>query len=365
MNSYRKRLILKKLGSANVILVMIVNIALPMVSFLFVHLLLEYQNRHWKIEQFNTSYYGRVIFLSILLDIVVLAIIDVIFIIQPIIRLEQMMEEYQKLTKIEDSVAYDKYFTKSSLEKMFRDILKSQKQIQKRDKKAETLRQETVLYALQAQINPHFLYNTLDSIRGLALINDVEEIASMTEALSRLFRNMIAKEGKLLTLREEFENVNNYMTIQEFRFSNRFHYQCKISSSMLDRYMIPNLTLQPIVENAIMHGLERKRGVGTITISGYATEKRLILEVVDDGVGIEGDKLEELNRKLKSREIPADAKNQSGGIALININQRIKLRYGRIYGISIASTPDVSTTVELVLPLIRAEQDSEKGNDYD
>lgn len=358
MNVYRRKLILKRLGSVNLTLVVFLNIILPFAACMAGQLILNYQIRYYDSIKFTASYSIRMQILSLLLSMVILGTIDYIFIIYPVIRLEHIVEQYCKLAKMENKVAYDCYFTRSSLEKMFMDMLNEQKQRLKHDEEAENKRQETELYALQTQINPHFLYNTLDSIRGLALLNGVDEIASMTEALSRLFRNMIAKEGKLLTLREEFENVNSYILIQEFRFNNRFDYRLEIEEKMLDRYLVPNLILQPVVENAIMHGLEKKTGKGTIIIAGYSTEKRLVIEVTDNGVGMDGEKLESLNKKLKARETNK-WDGYKGGIALLNINQRIKLRYGDIYGIYMSSTPDVITTVQIVLPLICAGQEKD------
>lgn len=363
MRNYHKSLILKKLSSPNVRLVILLNLLLPLLTYLFSKIVLEFQMSRNFIDSVGTDYYNRMVFLCLLLDILILSIIDYFFILHPIRSLESLVEQYKKIAQIEDEVIYDRYFTKSSLEKMFLDMLNVQKQVQERNRQAEAHWQETELLALQTQINPHFLYNTLDSIRGLALIHGVKEIADMTEALSMLFRNMISKVGQLLSLKEEFENVNNYILLQQFRFNNKFNYHCQVEEEIQENYLIPNLTLQPIIENAIMHGLERKNGKGTLTVSGYTTQKRLVISVTDDGVGIREEKLELLNRKLRSRGESdlSEFRGRGIGIAMVNISQRIKLQFGDIYGITVFSTPDVSTTVEVVLPLISVRQQENRG----
>ena len=230
-------------------------------------------------------------------------------------------------------------------------------------KQKENQMQTTELYALQTQINPHFLYNTLDSIRGYAVIHQVYEIADMTEALSKLFRSMIAKEGKLLRVKEEFESVKNYIAIQDFRFQHKFHYECEVEREIMEEYLIPNMSLQPLVENAIMHGLEQKMGMGIVRITGYVTEKRLVLNVWDNGIGISEKKLRILNERILNWRETESEKNRDDhtGIALMNINKRIKLQFGEEFGIYIMSTPEISTVTELTLPAIRVDEYGEKN----
>lgn len=128
--------------------------------------------------------------------------------------------------------------------------------------------------------------------------------------------------------KEELANVNYYVTIQSFRFNNRFEYVCKVPEPMLDQYQIPNMTLQPLVENAIMHGLEKKVGKGRITIEAYATASRLVFAITDDGIGIQEEKLNYLNDCLLNYQKPVQRENTRYhvGIALLNINKQIKLK---------------------------------------
>jgi len=219
-------------------------------------------------------------------------------------------------------------------------------------------RKQSELDALQSQINPHFLYNTLDSIRGIALSEGIAEIAHMTEALSAFFRYSVSKKSNIVTLEEELRNVDYYFAIQQYRFNNRFVLKKVLADDhdVLD-CALPKLTLQPIVENALYHGLETKIGGGTITIRVTMTERRLIINVVDDGIGIDAATLDALNKHLDSGQPaqPQADSSRSSGIALINVNQRIKLLYGSAYGITLYSTLELGTDVELVLPLIRHE----------
>lgn len=212
------------------------------------------------------------------------------------------------------------------------------------------------LNMLSSQINPHFLYNTLESIRGKALADGAVEVSEMTECLSSFFRYCISRKTNIVHLRDELNNIQEYMKIQQFRFDNRFSMGIQIDgSSKLMDYMIPKLTLQPLVENSIVHGLEVRAGNGNIVIRIQETDRMVLVYVEDDGVGIEENRLETINRILHKNENdvanPADI-----GIALYNINARMKLLYGPEYGLHIYSTRNVGTTVEVRFPCLQPNQ---------
>ncbi|MDR2902960.1 MAG: sensor histidine kinase [Clostridiales bacterium] len=217
--------------------------------------------------------------------------------------------------------------------------------------KTAELKKQAEYLALQSQINPHFLYNTLEAIRGDALNAGVGSIAEITEALATFFRYTISMNEILVTLEDELTNVQNYFTIQQYRFGDRLALSIDYDGNPAD-YKLPKMTLQPIIENAIYHGIERKRGPGAIKIVIETTKTRLIMNVIDNGVGIEETKLNDLNGKLNTppSNKPAD-KREKGGIALINVNNRIKLLFGELYGIRISSTVDIGTDIEIILPL--------------
>lgn len=214
--------------------------------------------------------------------------------------------------------------------------------------------------ALQNQINPHFLYNTLEGIRSEALIAGVDSIAEMTEALSTFFRYTISQVNNLVTLEDELANIENYYYIQQFRFGDKLELGIEYihDEDMEDAdillYRLPKLTLQPIVENSIYHGIEEKIGKGHLKIRITATKENLIIKISDDGMGIEGDKLKALNRKLQALTLDdVNPKTSAkGGIAIMNVNNRIKLLFGEKYGVYIYSQPGVGTDVEITLPVV-------------
>lgn len=199
------------------------------------------------------------------------------------------------------------------------------------------------LQALQAQINPHFLYNTLDSIIWMAETND-SNIVAMTEALAKLFRISLNKGNEEISLERELEHVKNYLIIQSMRYADKFTYEISVDPGV-ERCRTIKLILQPIVENCIYHGIKKKRGTGKITIRAYRREQNLIIEVSDDGCGMP----KEICRKILSDEI--ESENISGsGIGVKNVNERIQLRFGKKYGLSYSSEEGVGTTVTYVLP---------------
>lgn len=214
--------------------------------------------------------------------------------------------------------------------------------------------------ALQNQINPHFLYNTLEGIRGETLNAGLENVAKMTEALATFFRYTISNVENLVTLEDELINVNNYYIIQKYRFNDRINLKIEyeaINEMEVIMYKIPKLTLQPIVENSIYHGIERNVGIGNISIKIQTTAKRLIITISDNGVGMTEARLQEINDKLSRTSleyINPDTKTQ-GGIAIVNVNNRIKLLFGEEYGVCVYSALNVGTDVEITLPLIKED----------
>ncbi len=210
--------------------------------------------------------------------------------------------------------------------------------------------------ALRSQINPHFLYNILDSIRGQALCEDMVEIADMTEALANYFRYSISNKDDLVTLESELKNVENYWVIQRYRFEDKISMEIMLEDlkSCTRDISLPNLILQPIVENAVYHGLETKVGTGKVTIRITETPKRLIIIIADDGIGMNEEELSLLKKKLLGQGLPSrNETRRDSGVALINVNERIKLHFGEEYGLQISSAKWIGTEVEITLPVIR------------
>ena len=213
--------------------------------------------------------------------------------------------------------------------------------------------------ALQNQINPHFLYNTLEGIRSEALIAGLDSIAEMTEALATFFRYTISNLENLVTLEDELANIENYYYIQQFRFGSKLDLKIQYDRDPDDDFTEMD-SLQPIVENSIYHGIERKIGKGHLVIRISASEERLYIRISDDGRGMTDEKLKELNEKLRRLDVETDVpekeeekKPARGGIAVVNVNRRIKLLFGEEYGIHVYSKEGIGTDVIVELPLVR------------
>lgn len=214
---------------------------------------------------------------------------------------------------------------------------------------------------LQNQINPHFLYNTLETIRSEAIMHDDMDAAMMSESLANYFRYNISKKSDLVTIKEELENIESYIQIQKFRFKNRIEYETVFHGerSLIERAQMPKLILQPLVENSIYHGIEKKINGGKVMVHLFATEKRVIITVQDNGPGMSEDKLREIQLRLQANDGGGIINDTKGGIALTNIGQRIKMIYGEEYGLTFTSMLGVGTEAELVLPLIEKEKAGE------
>ncbi|MDD3368947.1 MAG: histidine kinase [Lachnospiraceae bacterium] len=216
--------------------------------------------------------------------------------------------------------------------------------------------------ALQNQINPHFLYNTLESIRSEALIAGLDSVADMTEALATFFRYTISKVENLVSVEEEVENCKTYFRIQQYRFGSRLQLHFEYNEEEWEDILhcrIPKLTLQPILENSIIHGTELKIGTGNLRIQFERSEKRLMIRISDDGVGMDENTLWKLNKRLRKNgaSVPYQQSEEKGGIALANVNNRIQLIFGEEYGMHVYSVQGEGTDVEIVLPGVTSDKE--------
>jgi len=226
------------------------------------------------------------------------------------------------------------------------------------------LKQKAELKSLRAQINPHFLYNTLESINWMARTRNVPEIGDMVKALGDLMRASISGDD-FVTLNDEITNITNYLKIQKFRYGDRLGVCIGISPD-IGQIIVPKLILQPIVENSIVHGLEEKLEDGHIRISGELENGDVVIMICDDGVGMEKEKADHLNRlfseyhdgtRVSGGSAKVDIRKDIGSkddmhthIGLINVDRRIKMYYGASYGLSISSVIGEGTSVKAVLP---------------
>ena len=200
---------------------------------------------------------------------------------------------------------------------------------------------------LASQINPHFLYNTLETIRMKAYCNGETELAGVVKKLSKLLRRNLEVSDRSVSLASELEMIEAYLSIQKFRFGERISYQIQ-SEIENDKYYLLPLLIQPIVENAFIHGLEAKQGNGKILCSIKEEKQCLAIAVSDNGMGMSDEKLDLLKRSLQGEE--TEGKKRVG---LKNINERIKLYYGDRYGITVDSAEMEGTTVTIILPKVQ------------
>lgn len=209
---------------------------------------------------------------------------------------------------------------------------------------------DSQMKALEAQINSHFLYNTLESINSIAEIEEVESISIMTKALGDMFRYSIKTESELVLLTEELTHVYNYMAIQSVRYEDKIRFDVQIEEH-LHHERILKLILQPVVENAIYHGIELSSKDGYIQLLAYQQDERIIFEVRDNGVGMTEEQLTELQTLLHEPvEFKELGQRNKRGIGLKNIHSRIQLYYGNSYGLSIQSKQHSGTTVTIIVP---------------
>ena len=217
--------------------------------------------------------------------------------------------------------------------------------------KAELENKQSELAFLRSQINPHFLYNTFESFKGMASAKGVPEIKQMLTSLSNIFKYSV-RSASLVLLREEIEIVKSYISIQQIRFCDRFDVFYEFEEDILD-YKIPKMILQPIVENSVFHGLEPKLEKGHLWIGGRKTvEDELIVWVRDDGIGLTSGSLRNLSDKLNDNsEKTGEQENSNYSVGLKNVSNRIKLMYGKEYGIEIASIQGEYTQVLVRIPV--------------
>ena len=211
----------------------------------------------------------------------------------------------------------------------------------------EKQRRRTELALLQAQINPHFLYNTLDTIIWLIESREISEAVNMVNSLSNYFRFSLSRGQNVITLAEEEQHIRSYLEIQQMRYRDLIKYEVDIPDQ-LKCYILPKLTLQPLVENALYHGIKTRRRQGFIRVTGRAQNDCLILEVADDGIGMAEERLAMVRASLED--------NSSGGFGMRAVHQRIRIFFGGNYGLSVDSAPDAGTRVTVTIPMQMAEE---------
>lgn len=266
---------------------------------------------------------------------------------------------YRETTKIMHLFAsgytvQDIFKIRYPVSKEFEAVMKKVQEMFSAQELISASKRQAQYLALQNQINPHFLYNTLEGIRGEAISAKMTNVAEMTEALATFFRYTISNVENLVSLDDELHNVHNYFLIQKYRFGDRLelNISCDPEDQEVYTCQIPKLTLQPIVENAIIHGVEQKVGQGIVRVRIETTAKRLIITITDNGVGMSAEQLTHLNNRLNVLlyKVESEKADRNDGIAMVNVNNRIKLLFGEEYGITVYSTPGIGTDVVITLP---------------
>ncbi|MEC0371634.1 cache domain-containing sensor histidine kinase [Paenibacillus chibensis] len=273
--------------------------------------------------------------------VVVLAMFVSAKISQPLRRLEKSVQSVGQgdfSTPIHVSGAHEVV----QLSKRFNFMLHRIRQLMDQIIHEQEAKRKSELDVLQSQINPHFLYNTLNSVVRLAEKGKKEEIVATITSLSKFFRISLSKGKNIITLEEELEHVRHYLIIQKIRFKNKFNYAIECEQEALS-CMTLKLILQPIVENAIHHGIEKMSDEGFIRIAACIKEERLVIQVSDNGLG--------MSRQVMEQLLSGGIRSGGSGVGVKNVNERIRLYYGKAYGLRFESELEEGTTVTIMLPV--------------
>ncbi|MDA3957752.1 sensor histidine kinase, partial [Oceanispirochaeta sp.] len=221
----------------------------------------------------------------------------------------------------------------------FNSMIDRNKELLRKIDRNEKKKREYELALLQAQVKPHFLYNTLDIIYRLASLGRTEEVIKATKNIADFYRIALSKGDEIIPLKRELELVEKYLYIQKIRYPDIFDFRIALKGTIED-YTIPKFTIQPLVENAIYHGLKVKKEKGVIEITGSKEKDAILIEVSDNGVGMSREQIEQT--LAKSIDM-----NLTKSFGIINIDERLKLYYGPDYGITMRSEPNAGTTVSI------------------
>lgn len=268
------------------------------------------------------------------------------YISRPIHSLNKAMGEFEANA---EGFSYEPVYGSlevTSLSTAFGHLVIRIQELMNKVRNEEIVLRKTELRALQAQINPHFLYNTLDSIAWMCEEGRTKDAVEMVNALARLFRISISKGHELIPVEKEVEHAKSYLQIQKFRYKNQFQYSFEVQESCLG-YYCNKITLQPIIENAIYHGLNRMIDEGFIEIRIFEDGDDVVFTVEDNGVGMTKEQCESILHK--------EVKGQTGGIGIKNVNDRVKIYFGEQYGMKIESELDEGTKVSIRMPKLKED----------
>lgn len=289
----------------------------------------------------ETEYIYMVIAAVLLCIAMVLANFFATAITRPIKELKDSMKEVEK-GNFNTDVVIRADSEIDSLGNSFNLMTARIRQLMEQNIYEQEEKRKSELKALRSQINPHFLYNTLDSIIWMAEGGKNKEVVRMTSALARLLRQSISNDNERIPLEMEVDYAGSYLTIQKMRYKDKLEYEIEVAEDIKKEEII-NLILQPLVENAIYHGIKYKGSKGLIRIVGYGEGSSIILKVIDNGIGMDEDALKGIFDKSRDSE-------GSGGVGVHNVQTRIGLYYGAEYGLRFESVVGEGTTVTIIIP---------------
>jgi two-component system, sensor histidine kinase YesM len=289
------------------------------------------------------KFFFMMIIISILLSLLIAHIISN-RVSRPIKKLEISMKQVE-IGNFDIELDFSYNHEVGRLSKSFNMMTKKIKELMQQVVYEQKALRKSEIKALQSQINPHFLYNTLDSIIWMAESNRNEEVIDMTSSLAKLFRISLNKGEETISIRGEIEHVKNYLLIQEMRYRNKLDFIIDVDPEIMS-YQTIKLILQPIVENAIYHGIKNKSGKGLIRILGKEVEGKILFQVIDNGVGMDSKQIENIYSDEHRKH------SKGNGVGVKNVHERIQIYYGPDFGVSFESEVDRGTTVYIWMPVV-------------
>ncbi|SEW19577.1 sensor histidine kinase [[Clostridium] fimetarium] len=290
------------------------------------------------------AYVLTLIIIIVLVVAIIISAFLATLITRPIEKLSKQVIEFQTNPNVEFEVksGYELTTLANGLSSLKMSVEKLLDQVRIEQEQKAKLK----LLMLQAQIQPHFLYNTLASINQLINLKENSKASKMCEALSKFYRLGLSNGKDIISVKEEIEHIKNYLFIQKYRYEKDFEYSINIAENIMDMNIL-KLSLQPLVENAIYHGIKNKEDIGMIVISGYKAENTMILEIFDDGCGMTEDELKQIreNANSLSNEV------MDSGFGIYNVSSRLKLFFGNEAQLMFDSSKGVYTQVKIIIPL--------------
>ncbi|MDF2614351.1 MAG: multi-sensor signal transduction histidine kinase [Clostridia bacterium] len=284
---------------------------------------------------------------------IALAIIFTNSVVTPIKELTALMKRAEQgdlEVEFEDSKYKDEF---GVLGHSFNHMIKEIKQLIEMVYTEQRNKRNADIKILQAQIKPHFLYNTLDTIQWMASDYGAKDIVQIVGALTKLFRIALSKGKDVITVGQEIDHIKSYMIIQKARYEDKLDYTIEYDETLLDKTIL-KLTTQPIVENAIYHGIKQKRGTGNVKIEFLKADNNMIVKVSDNGAGMDEHKLNEIQTMFMNENIRSVTSENGSGYGICNVHTRIRMTYGNGYGLQFFSKVNEGTVAQITLPLLES-----------